>query len=87
VKTNELIEEKFEDWFWESEDGFSFKAERCFQWAQLAAEKPETLNRFLTDWLKGTYEVAYKEGYRDALASLHYEPRPSSGGAPVIALQ
>lgn len=86
MKTNELIEEKFEDWFWESEDGFQFKAERCFQWAQLAAEN-NTLNRFLTDWLKATYEVAYKEGYRDALASLHYEPHPNSGGTPATVLQ
>ena len=52
--------EKFEEWFWEAEDGFQFKAERCFQWAQIAAEKPDTLNRFLTDWIKGAYEAALK---------------------------
>lgn len=82
-----MIEEKFEEWFWEAEDGFQFKAERCFQWAQIAAEKPDTLNRFLTDWIKGAYEAAYKQGYRDALSSLHYKPDNSSGSAAVIHLQ
>lgn len=82
-----MIEEKFEEWFWEAEDGFQFKAERCFQWAQIAAEKPDTLNRFLTDWIKGAYEAGYKEGYRDALASLHYKPDDGSGKAAVIHLQ
>ena len=81
-----MIEEKFEEWFWEAEDGFQFKAERCFQWAQLAAENG-TLNRFLTDWIKGAYEAGYKEGYRDALASLHYKPENNSGSAAVIHLQ
>ena len=86
MKTNELIEEKFEEWFWENEDGFQFKAERCFQWARLAAEN-STLNQFLTDWLKGAYEAAYKEGYRDALASLHYTPDNGSGSAAVMHIQ
>lgn len=81
-----MIAEKFEEWFWECEDGFQFKAERCFQWARLAAEN-STLNQFLTDWLKGTYEAAYKEGYRDALASLHYKPDNGSGNAAVMHLQ
>jgi hypothetical protein len=87
MKENQRIEEKFEEWFWETEDGFQFRAERCFQWAQLAAEKPDTLNRFLTDWIKSAYETAYKQGYRDALSSLHYTPKNSSGSAAVIHLQ
>jgi hypothetical protein len=87
VKTNKRIEDKFEEWFWDCEDGFQFKAERCFQWAQIAAEKPDTLNRFLTDWIKGAYEAAYKEGYRDALASLHYTPEDKSGSSAVLHLQ
>ena len=81
-----MIEEKFEEWFWDNEDGFQFKAERCFQWARLAAENC-TLNQFLTDWIKGAFEAGYKEGYRDALASLHYKPDNGSGNAKVMHLQ
>ena len=33
-----MINEKFEDWFWECEDGFQFRAERFFQWAKAKAE-------------------------------------------------
>jgi len=80
------IAEKFEELFWENEDGFQFKAERYFQWAKLDAENG-TLNQFLTDWIKGAYETAYKEGYRDALASLHYTPDNGSGSAAVMQLQ
>jgi hypothetical protein len=82
-----MIEDKFEEWFWAAEDGYQFKAERCFQWAQMAMERPDTLNRFLTDWIKGAYEAGYKEGYRDALASLHYKPENNSGSAAIIHLQ
>jgi len=86
MKLNEMITEKFEEWFWQNEDGFQFKAERCFQWARVAAEN-NTLSKFLSDWLHGSYEAGYKEGYRDALASLHYKPDDGSGKAEVMILQ
>ena len=82
-----MINEKFEDWFWECEDGFQFRAERFFQWAKAKAETDIGFNEYLTDWMKTAFTAGYKEGYRDALASLHYKPENNSGSAAVINLQ
>jgi len=44
-------------------------------------------NEYLSDWMKGSFEAGYKEGYRDALASLHYKPDDGSGKSAVMHLQ
>ena len=87
MKLNEMIAEKFEEWFWQCEDGFQFKAERFFQWARAKADSADGFNNYLSDWMKGSYEAGYKEGYRDALASLHYKHDDGSGKAEVMHLQ
>lgn len=82
-----MIPEKFEDWFWQNEDGFQFKAERFFQWAKAKADTDVGFNEYLAEWMQASFEAGYKEGYRDALASLHYKPDNGSGSAAVIHLQ
>lgn len=82
-----MITEKFEEWFWQNEDGFQFKAERFFQWARAKADTAIGFNEYLSDWMKNAFESGYKEGYRDALASLHYKPDDDSGSAKVMHLQ
>lgn len=82
-----MIAEKFEEWFWQNEDGFQFRAERFFQWARAKADTDIGFNEYLSDWMKSAFEAGYKEGYRDALASLHYKPDDGSGKAAVINLQ
>jgi hypothetical protein len=82
-----VIAEKFEDWFWQNEDGFQFRAERFFQWAKAKADTDIGFNEYLSDWMKSAFEAGYKEGYRDALASLHYKPDNGSGNAAVMHLQ
>ena len=81
-----MIESKFEEWYWELEDGFRFRAERFFQSLDSFSSK-EARNQNLSLWMQSAYEAAYKEGYRDALASLHYKPDNGSGNAAVMHLQ
>lgn len=81
-----MIAEKFEEWFWELEDGFRFRAERFFQSLD-AFNNKEARNQNVSLWMKSAYEAAYKEGYRDALASLHYKPEDKSGSSAVVHLQ
>lgn len=82
-----MIAEKFEEWFWQNEDGFQFKAERFLQWAKAKADADVGFNEYLIEWMQHAFESGYKEGYRDALASLHYKPDNGSGSAAVMQLQ
>ncbi len=46
-----MITEKFEEWFWQNEDGFQFKAERFFQWAKAKADTNVGFNEYLSEWM------------------------------------